>query len=131
MAQIEKYFDGISEALDRIIENAIIGGMSKRELGKVKALARKIKPEAASLDYAIKLLNQEPKLVTEKHALADSCGKAVGYVCEIQTICAFADWPDDWSKRAETRLMISQALQYLLWVLTHAHQKACRFGYRK
>ena len=130
MAQIEQLFDGIGDALDQIVENARNGGMSKQDLKKVSALAGKIQPEAASLDYAIQLLHQEPKLVTGKCELAHSCGEAVGRVCEIQTICAFADWSDNWSTRAEAQLVISQALQYLLWVLTHAHQKACRYGKR-
>lgn len=130
MAQIEQLFDGIGDALDRIVENANNGGMPKQDLKKVTALVRKIQPEAGSLDYAIKLLNQEPKLVTGKRELAESCGKAVGYVCEIQTICAFSDWSGNWSKCSDARLGISLSLQYLMWVLTHAHQKACRYGNR-
>ena len=130
MAQIEKYFDGISEAFDAIDYCLDEGALSRKDADQIQDILAEIKPTLPAFEYALKLYNQEPKLVIDKRELAFACGELCEKVMRINAISSFGKWDTD-GHSYESRFGFITAIQYLLWVLPHAHQKLCRYSHRK
>lgn len=130
MAQVEKYFGGISEAIEAIADCIGGGGLAQQDAEQIMAIVQKMRPNLPAFEYALKLYSQEPKMVTDKCALAIACGEICEGVMEMQAISSFGTWDDRWATCYDYMKM-TMAFQYLLWVLPHAHQKLCRYAYRK
>ena len=95
MAQIEKYFDGISEAIDAIADCLDEGALSRKDADQIQDILAEIKPTLPAFEYALKLYNQEPKLVIDKRELAFACGELCEKVMRINAISSFGKWDTD------------------------------------
>lgn len=130
MAQVESYFSGVSEAIEAIADCIEGGGLAQTDADEIMVIIRRIRPNLPAFEYALKLYNQEPKMVIGKRELATACSEICGDVMAIHAISSFGDWNERWSSCYDYMKM-TMAFQYLLWVLPHAHQKLCRYAYRK
>ena len=131
MARIEEEFDGISEAFDKLHESVQQTGLDSNSLARIEKIYKELKPKLPALDYAIRLLKSEPKLITGRLEFVVACGEVYGNICEIDAISHFGERTDkDFFDSYYASLNAGVAIQYLYWVLSHAHQKMCRLGRR-
>lgn len=124
-------FNSISEALVYLIDTLSNSKLSDQDKASIAKIGREISRDLPSLQYAIDLFYDEPKLVTGKRELVIACGELYARVCEIDAIRNYGKWEtDDMFETARTDLNIFRATTYLQRQLTRAHRNLCSARYR-
>ena len=128
MGRIEALFDGVDDALGVIAGSAFDCGLIDEECFAILDLLKPVMPSAPALDYAIKLYQDSPELITGRRELAESCIEMYETVSRIAIIRGFGHREDFDFGAAQADARMALAITYLQRVLSLTQQKLCRHG---